>query len=87
MKSFNLLVVSLLLHSSFSHAVDISSTVIETSGNVNKIVVWLDKDLATCTKTINTVLNALNSANKVIVAAPKVSECNGKEDSAVFTFF
>jgi len=87
MKSFYALIFSLLLHSSFSYAVDISDKVSSVSGNSNKIEIILDKSLAACTQTIDSVLKALNSANKVIVSAPKFSDCNGQESSAVITFF
>lgn len=87
MKSLFALFFSILLQSSFSHAVDISEKVVSVSGNSNKIEIALDKGVAACTQTIDSVLKALNSANKVVVSAPKFSDCNGQESSAVITFF
>ena len=72
---------------SVSQAADLSNTVLSVSGNVNQIEISLDKDLATCASTINAVLKALNSANKIIVAAPLMSSCNGQTQSSVVKFF
>jgi len=87
MKSCYALIFSISLQSSFSFAVDISDKVSSMSENSNKIEIKLDKSVVACTQTIDSVLKALNSANKVIVSAPKFSDCNGQESSAVITFF
>lgn len=87
MKSICLLSFPLLLKFSFAFAVDISDKVLTVSGNSNKIEIPLDKSYETCKQTIDSVLKALNAANKVVVSAPKVSDCNGQDSSAVITFF
>lgn len=87
MKSFYTLICSILLQSSFSFAVDISDKVSSVSENSNKIEIKLDKSITACTQTIDSVLKALNSANKVIVSALKFSDCNGQENSAIISFF
>ena len=87
MKSFNSQVLAVLLLTGVAEAVDLSDKVVSFSNNANKIEIILDRSSAVCVTSLEAVLKSLNAANKIIVSAPKFSDCSGQDKSAVISFF